>query len=294
LVSECGFGTLYPSDASLRAGILYTGGGNDSITGNTVLNCTTTGIKLASSYSFSSGDAPRPVVSSNNVFGTDGVGIFLTNKPYGIAVIGNRISNSTSHPIQTQTQNAPADIGNLYISNNHIEQAVAIGLEIDMVHSTTYHNYVSNNKIIGVDNTTNASTNSGMSVRGAVATNGNHVEKFYYGFFYNEAANARQLYWRCANNYIVNCNVGIAGGQGTGTRIAEGNQFSSVTSRHTGCFDGFIDNDFVRTSAAAAPTANTWAVGDHVRNSAPAIGSPKGWFCTVAGTPGTWVSEGNL
>ena len=294
LISECGFGTLYPSDVSLRAGILYTGGGNDSITANTVLNCTTTGIKLASNYALSSGDAPRPVVSSNNVFGTDGVGILLTNKPYGIAVIGNRISHSTSYPIFTQTTNAPADIGNLYISGNHIEQAVAIGLEIDMVYSTTYHNYVSNNKIIGVDNTTNASANSGIRVRGAVAVHGNHVEKFYYGFLYNESGNARDLSWRCANNYIKDCAVGIAGGQGTGTRIAEGNQFSSVTSNHTGCFDGFIDNAVVRISAAAAPIANTWDIGDHVRNSVPAVGSPKGWYCTVAGTPGTWVSEGNL
>jgi hypothetical protein len=46
--------------------------------------------------------------------------------------------------------------------------------------------------------------------------------------------------------------------------------------------------------AAAAPTTGTWAVGDICINSAPAIGSPKGWRCTVAGTPGTWTSEGNL
>jgi hypothetical protein len=46
--------------------------------------------------------------------------------------------------------------------------------------------------------------------------------------------------------------------------------------------------------ATAAPTTGTWAVGDRVANSAPAVGSPKGWACTVAGTPGTWVSEGNL
>ena len=44
----------------------------------------------------------------------------------------------------------------------------------------------------------------------------------------------------------------------------------------------------------AAPTTGTWAQGDYVRNSSPAVGQPKGWICTVAGTPGTWVSEGNL
>lgn len=44
----------------------------------------------------------------------------------------------------------------------------------------------------------------------------------------------------------------------------------------------------------AAPAAGTWAVGDQIVNSVPSVGSPKGWRCTVAGTPGTWVSEGNL
>jgi len=44
----------------------------------------------------------------------------------------------------------------------------------------------------------------------------------------------------------------------------------------------------------AAPATLTWKVGDRRFNSAPAVGSPKSWVCTVAGTPGTWVSEGNL
>jgi hypothetical protein len=44
----------------------------------------------------------------------------------------------------------------------------------------------------------------------------------------------------------------------------------------------------------AAPTAGTWPAGAYVKRAAPAVGSPKGWYCTVAGTPGTWVSEGNL
>ena len=43
-----------------------------------------------------------------------------------------------------------------------------------------------------------------------------------------------------------------------------------------------------------APATLTWKVGDRRFNSAPAVGSPKSWVCTVAGTPGTWVSEGNL
>lgn len=46
--------------------------------------------------------------------------------------------------------------------------------------------------------------------------------------------------------------------------------------------------------APSIPTTGTWAVGDRAINSAPAVGQPKSWVCTVAGSPGTWTSEGNL
>lgn len=44
----------------------------------------------------------------------------------------------------------------------------------------------------------------------------------------------------------------------------------------------------------AAPTVGKWNIGDRCVNSAPTVGQPKSWICTLAGTPGTWVSEGNL
>lgn len=46
--------------------------------------------------------------------------------------------------------------------------------------------------------------------------------------------------------------------------------------------------------ATAAPTTGAWRVGDRVTRSVPVVGQPKAWSCTVAGAPGTWVSEGNL
>ncbi len=50
----------------------------------------------------------------------------------------------------------------------------------------------------------------------------------------------------------------------------------------------------VTTSGTAAPAAGAWNVGDRCENTTPAVGSAKAWVCTVAGSPGTWVSEGNL
>lgn len=44
----------------------------------------------------------------------------------------------------------------------------------------------------------------------------------------------------------------------------------------------------------AVPSTGTHNLGDVAINKAPAVGSPKGWRCTVTGSPGTWVSEGNL
>jgi hypothetical protein len=44
----------------------------------------------------------------------------------------------------------------------------------------------------------------------------------------------------------------------------------------------------------AAPTAETWAIGDRVFNTAPALGEPIGWTCITAGTPGTWHPFGML
>lgn len=46
--------------------------------------------------------------------------------------------------------------------------------------------------------------------------------------------------------------------------------------------------------ASSIPTAGTWQRGDRVVASLPSVGAAKGWVCTASGTPGTWVSEGNL
>lgn len=51
----------------------------------------------------------------------------------------------------------------------------------------------------------------------------------------------------------------------------------------------------------AAPTTGTWAKGDYIRNSSPSelgtAGSKywiRGWWCSVAGTPGTWLQDRGL
>ena len=44
----------------------------------------------------------------------------------------------------------------------------------------------------------------------------------------------------------------------------------------------------------ALSTTDPSLVGDVMVRYPPVVGQPKGWVCTVAGDPGTWVSQGNL
>jgi parallel beta-helix repeat protein len=90
--------------------------------------------------------------------------------------------------------------------------------------------------------------------------------------------------------------------KGTGTVIftssgANTASYYDKTNVGTGNGAGMVNGGTsltVEQQGNAAPAAGTWAVGDRIEQSVPVVGSPKGWRCTVAGTPGTWVSEGNL
>ncbi len=67
-----------------------------------------------------------------------------------------------------------------------------------------------------------------------------------------------------------------------GTTAMEGVQYSTTGIR-----------EFI---AAAAPSSAefTGVVGDRVKVLTPVAGQPKGWFCTVTASPGTWVADANL
>ncbi len=60
-------------------------------------------------------------------------------------------------------------------------------------------------------------------------------------------------------------------------------------------FDGFTTYDMMpmagELTAPTVPTLGKWDVGQRVWRSTGASG-PMGWFCSVAGVPGTWVAFG--
>lgn len=43
---------------------------------------------------------------------------------------------------------------------------------------------------------------------------------------------------------------------------------------------------------SSAPTTGTWQLGDETQPDTLVAGDPYGFYCTVAGTPGTWVPKG--
>jgi hypothetical protein len=106
--------------------------------------------------------------------------------------------------------------------------------------------------------------------------------------------------------YVQDCsNVRGAGNvsrSGTLYRFLSGGTCSNVY------FDDSNDFDMANTAKISnsvagvnleqrlnsTPPGGSWQVGDRIAQSVPVVGSPKGWRNTVAGSPGTWVSEGNL
>lgn len=296
LVARCGFGTLYPTDASLRAGI-WCNGGADVISSNVVIDCTTTGIKISPDYAYSSTNQPRAVISSNNVARTTGIGIYLTNKPHGYLVSSNRVINSTAEAIYYETTSA--DGGNCHFVANHIDTNTTNKGGITVANTSGgYGCSVVGNRINGTDNTTNSEFNSGIWFNGTVHCMSNAIIKYHRGI--NCATSlARTVTLQCSGNAITNCAYGV-NAAGDGPWVVGHNTYDTVTTHVNGsAYQGVLlvgqgIAGTIHTQNNAAPTVGTWAQGDHVARQNQTVGQAKGWFCTVAGTPGTWVSEGNL
>lgn len=93
-----------------------------------------------------------------------------------------------------------------------------------------------------------------------------------------------EFYWDGTNNPTIGYSVY--------------NVDSSTYFAHNGfrLFKGSVDVTTWETITygTAAPASGDHRKGDRVIQRVPTVGQPKGWVCTASGTPGTWVSEGNL
>lgn len=55
-----------------------------------------------------------------------------------------------------------------------------------------------------------------------------------------------------------------------------------------------VEDTRITVFGDVSPAAGAFTIGDTTEKITPVVGNPKRWRCTVAGSPGTWVSEGNL
>jgi hypothetical protein len=130
----------------------------------------------------------------------------------------------------------------------------------------------------------------------------NSIDTHYYGYYNDSAWTGRNFTAQLEGNRIASCNTGIVVRANTNnvTVPLVRNRFISVTNSFGA--DGFNEcgkivekvGSRLYWESTAVPSIGSWAVGDRSQNSTPVVGQPKAWACTVTGTPGTWVSEGNL
>jgi hypothetical protein len=96
---------------------------------------------------------------------------------------------------------------------------------------------------------------------------------------------------------VGSTNCSVTGGSHIGNETACWSKDATTDATCTVSGVGYANTQVTTPTTlygTAVPSAFTWAVGDRVISRNPVVGSPKGWVCTVAGAPGTWVSEGNL
>lgn len=197
-------------------------------------------------------------------------------------------------------------------------KGTSTGNYVDGVSTTDFGRYtvffegssVAENKVVGLDVRRSSVV---VGTRGVFSSTGprnvveGRVDGCEYGVFFDTAAG------NVFRGRIKNCTTGTRLSAAADSVLAVDNSgntadavATSTTTLHLERFNGdtsgfdsipyiFRHYGFRReVYTTAAPTLLTWRVGDLAVNRTVAVGSAKGWRCTVAGTPGTWVSEGVL
>lgn len=301
----------YDTSNTLSGGIYINQSGHEEIIGNYITryqntNVNTGGITVNAN--------PAPVISAsvrnNTIQGSLGKGIVLTTNSSFVEVAENTLLSNVGNDIDVNPNAGNANIAGHNIVRNRIVRtsgsavtAISINLQ-----ASTRTLVVKANRIAGNDNTTGSDQNSGIRIV-SQSENAriidNEIENFYYGFYsanyYTTGRSPNYIYER---NTVGDCDTGfmISGTTPNHTIPLVDNRFINVTTQVSGAALGGATvgrivarlGDTFEWQTTAAPASGSWAVGDQSANPTPVVGQPKGFMCTVAGTPGTWVSTGNL
>jgi hypothetical protein len=299
----------YDVSTPLTGGIYVEAAGKVTVIGNTVSNfqSTLTGVGGLTLNQVSSENQPS-LIANNKVIGSLGAGIAVGTFAKLLYIVDNLLTANAGIDIYV-SNNPDPDASGHTIANNRIFRSSGTtiqGIFVDQ-QTSTRATVIKNNQIRGFNNSNNSATNTGIYVRNTsnlTQVDSNIIENFYNAFYSDSFYSAGRMSDRVIqNNVIRNCAVGFdvsAGNNNLNTLPLVGNVFISTTTQVANTL-GFavgrivqrLGDNFVWQSTAV-PTVGSWAVGDRSINSAPAVGQPKAWVCTVTGAPGTWVSEGNL
>jgi hypothetical protein len=304
LVSECGYSTLYPGDASLRSGIYLATGGADTVSGNVIVACSSTGFKISPTAG-PGANAPRASITGNTIARTAGDGVVFSNSPYGYLFASNRVYGSAGIAVKFDPT-TPADSGDCVFDGNHIQTTGANGAFQISAASCAAQVVVSNNTIIGDTPGTAGEFNSGVWISGTpgdiAEVVGNTIKGYNRGINLATNVTTREINGP-RNNSISDGSYGIICG-GAGTLLCQGNSFDGVTEVTYGSTcNGTLLNGIYGTAAGQILTGNfdgsppaygTWARGDQCMNPLPSAGGTPGWVCVTGGAPGTWKAMASI
>ncbi len=253
---------------------------NISIVGNTFENehaveNSTQGIRVISPDV--GGSVNGLIITGNTVVGVDAPGIYVGGSGRNVTISKNHTSRSRG--IQVQSNKTTNGFDGVNIEGNTVSQAGGIWVQAEggpitkavIANNTCMDNIYANDS--GILLQAAFGKNLECTVRDNKCTSPNGTQ--LYGII--QEGHPSLGTGTLSITYIDNdCRGNVTGGLSVlaGGAIGRGNLGTGFPT--------------------STPGAGTWNVGDRTENATPTVGQPKAYVCTVAGNPGTWVSEGNL
>lgn len=312
--NQCTSNGINALEPSLASGIyVATQGDGDIIANNLIedfseaLEFGAAGIKIAPAAASAVSSFAHTLISNNVIRSSAGHGILLTSYAINCEIQSNIVHGSARSDICWVPSAGLTDVGSHTIKNNRVERATANkpAIELDF-QSSTGRVYVIGNNLVGLSYLVNSANNSGIKWPGnpPITVSDNAIYNFYHGVYQSNYITGRAFSQQIIDRNTFNtCTNGImiAGTTTAPVLPVQDNIFLSCVTKASGAALGadvvYIAQRFgdkIYFQSNSIPTIGTWAVGDRVFQLTPVVGQPKGWVCTVAGSPGTWVSEGNL
>lgn len=263
-------------------------------------------IVVIASNSYPVTDPPKNFVLSGNTFSGTGWGISVVcadDINLGMTVSGN-VYRGSSRPFVFGATTSAKYVNGITITDNDFYYTTTsgtpfIGNKAGAGWEDIVKNVIFSNNIVRSDGT-GIGMRIGGSLDNVMVANNIFDNILSYGVLTGAAASGTVSYIRrvsfIGNQFhnigtdFISVNTQLTTNPDAATCAWYGN--TGVNQALSCRFPAGQFMDFATASPATG--SGRYAVGAVVKNLSAAAGQPKGWVCTVAGQPGTWVSEGNL